>query len=681
MIIMNYVKGGIISLFIIVLFPISLFASKTHDYIDSAKKAMFNPDSSAMYFLDDAYESARTDLDKAEAIKQKGIWNYYRSMHYNALSYYRNALNIIAQADEESVIQKANIYNNMALCYEDMGVIDSSLLYHEHSFDLRKEVKDTLGLLKLTYPNMIGLLIYQGDYARALELSYEMLSLSDQSGDFPRAANAYDFAGSIFEIQENFSDAKSAYEAALSLRQQVNDSLEISRSYANLAIIYYRNQAYQKALQYSKDALSIKMQYNDINGLISTYNNLGLIYQSMDSLPQSLDMYMKSFELGSQRPGAASLYAGINITAIALKLNDINMAYEYGQTAYDDAVRLNSVKLIKEAALNLALVQEKRNRFQDAFYYLEEAYGLQDSLFNEEITRKLTEKQLAFEYKKAAQQDSIQNAERIQNERINYEKRLGKQKLRLTILVFVLIFVVLLAFFVVYYYRNKQRIVNTALEKRAMEIETSLLRAQMNPHFIFNSMNSIQNFISRNDSIQAERYLSKFARLIRLILENSSKGFVVIEDELSLIENYLEIEALRLDGKLSFTVNVAEVIDTEAVFIPSMLIQPYVENAILHGIVPKDDKGEIRIDIKEGVDCSCLIVVIEDDGIGRIASQKRKQDAKHKSVGMRITKDRLALLSIHRQTKASVDISDVIVNGEIRGTKVEIVLPIKTNEI
>ncbi len=653
--------------------------NKSTDYIDSAKMALLSPDSSAMYYLDDAIRFAESDLDKAEALKYKGIWNYYRMINDEALSYYREALSVLNNYTNESIRPKANVYNNIALILSDVGDIDSALYYYNLSKDIMWELNDTAGLLRLSYTNMIGLFISQGNYPKALEYSQTMLSLADQSRNMFYSANAYDFAGSIFEIQENYEDAKSAYEAALSIRKHMDDSVSISRSLTNLGIIYYRDGDYETALDYSLRALEIKIHYDDIKGVTSTYNNLGLIYQAMDSLQLSLDMYMKAYEIGKQRPGRSSLLASINITAVALELKDIQMAYKFAIQAYDDAMNINNAKHQKEAALNLALVKAERQEFEDAYKYLLEFVSLQDSLYNEEITRKLTEKQLSYEYRKAAQKDSIQNAERIQSERLAYENRIGKQKFRFAIALFSLILVVLLAIFIISYSRNKQKVRNAALERKSAEIETSLLRAQMNPHFIFNSMNSIQNFIGKNDGLQAERYLAKFAKLIRLILDNSSKSFVPLEDEIALIENYLEIETLRLDGKLSYEISISDHLNADDILIPSMLIQPYVENAILHGIVPKDGNGNIRVVIREGVDSNCLNVLVEDDGIGRKASQDRKQITKHKSVGMRITKDRLALLSKHEQSKASVHVEDIIENGKLYGTRVEIVLPIKND--
>lgn len=668
-----------VSLILFLFLTIIAHGNKSSDYIDSAKMALLNPDSSAMYYLDDAIRFAESDLEEAEALKYKGIWNYYRLLNDEALSYYQEALSVLNNYTEESIRPKANVYNNIALIKTDVGEIDSALYYYNLSKDILWEINDTAGLITLSYTNMIGLFISQGNYPKALEYSQTMLGLADQSGNMFYSANAYDFAGSIFEIQENYEDAKSAYEAALSIRKHMNDSVSISRSLTNLGIIFYRDGDYEAALDYSLKALEIKRLYNDIKGVTSTYNNLGLIYQAMDSFQLSLDMYMKAYEIGRQMPGHSSLLASINITAVALELKDIQMAYEFATQAYDDAKNTNNAKHLKEAALNFALVKAERQEYKDAYNYLLEFVSLQDSLFNEEITRKLTEKQLSYEYRKVAQKDSIQNAERIQSERLAYENRIGKQKYRFAIALFSLILVLLLAVFIISYNRNKQKVVNAALERKSAEIETSLLRAQMNPHFIFNSMNSIQNFIGKNDGLQAERYLAKFARLIRLILDNSSKSFVPLEDEIALIENYLEIETLRLDGKLSYEISISDQLNVEDILIPSMLIQPYVENAILHGIVPKDGDGKIRVVIKEGVDCNCLNVLVEDNGIGRKASQDRKQLTNHKSVGMRITKDRLALLSKHEQSKASVHVEDIIEDGELCGTRVEIVLPIKND--
>ncbi len=212
--------------------------------------------------------------------------------------------------------------------------------------------------------------------------------------------------------------------------------------------------------------------------------------------------------------------------------------------------------------------------------------------------------------------------------------------------------------------------------------ELKALRAQMNPHFIFNSLNSIQHFIVKNNDGQAIKYLTKFARLIRMILDNSESATITINEEVEAIKIYVELEMMRFENKFSFQLIIDPSIDADLEEIPSMLIQPYIENAILHGLTIKEDhKGILKLHImKENVDGSDLIVcTIEDNGIGRALSVANKtlSGKMHRSLGMKVTAERLNLLNDLNKSSMSVNISDLKEeNGQAAGTKVEIYIPI-----
>lgn len=209
--------------------------------------------------------------------------------------------------------------------------------------------------------------------------------------------------------------------------------------------------------------------------------------------------------------------------------------------------------------------------------------------------------------------------------------------------------------------------------------ELKALRAQMDPHFIFNSLSSIQSFIMSKDEESALRYLNKFAKLMRMILSNSEKPAVTVREEIDSLKLYLELEALRWDNKFDFIVEVDSGIEVDFHKIPSMLIQPYVENAILHGVVPLTDrKGKIRVSIVQNE--HHIICRISDNGIGRKRSAQLRTSSGqpgHESMGMKITSDRLEVLNRIRHSDLSVKISDLPDEaGSPEGTMVEIFIPI-----
>ena len=202
------------------------------------------------------------------------------------------------------------------------------------------------------------------------------------------------------------------------------------------------------------------------------------------------------------------------------------------------------------------------------------------------------------------------------------------------------------------------------------ELKLMALRSVMNPHFIFNALNSIQFFIAKNDRLNAINYLSTFSKLIRGILTNSVNNKVKLTDEIELLKHYVNLELLRFEEKFEFILSVSPTLDVDNIEVPSLLIQPYVENAILHGLYNKQSKGILKISVREDQDS--VLFEIEDNGIGREAARKLRQQnfPQHKSMGTILTEERFKLINM--EEKASFEIRDLFEDEKSAGTLVKI---------
>jgi hypothetical protein len=226
----------------------------------------------------------------------------------------------------------------------------------------------------------------------------------------------------------------------------------------------------------------------------------------------------------------------------------------------------------------------------------------------------------------------------------------------------------------------------TELNKQVSEMELKALRSQMNPHFIFNAINSIQHFILQNEQEEAHKYLSKFSKLIRNVLDNSRKPLITVEHESETLNLYMELEALRFEegNKFTYRIELDDKIDAHEVAIPSMLIQPYIENAIWHGLAHLNKsiflrQGFILVRIEE-VNHELIKCIVQDNGIGRAqaADYKSHNKVSHKSVGMEVTKERLDLINKTKKINLSINIIDLKdENSQPQGTRVEIFIPVK----
>ncbi|WP_162944954.1 sensor histidine kinase [Flavisolibacter nicotianae] len=226
--------------------------------------------------------------------------------------------------------------------------------------------------------------------------------------------------------------------------------------------------------------------------------------------------------------------------------------------------------------------------------------------------------------------------------------------------------------------RTKKEKQLAELQQQKTELEMQALRAQMNPHFIFNSLNSINHFILQNNKLKASEYLTKFSRLVRLILQNSQAPLIPLESELEALQLYLELESIRFDHHFDYVITVQDDIDSSTVMVPPLIIQPYVENAIWHGLMHKEEKGHLQIGIVQHDDT--LYCTITDDGVGRqkAAELKSKSASSHKSMGMRITADRIAMLRQKKQPGFYVRITDLALpDGRAGGTEVTLQIPVQ----
>jgi ligand-binding sensor domain-containing protein len=246
---------------------------------------------------------------------------------------------------------------------------------------------------------------------------------------------------------------------------------------------------------------------------------------------------------------------------------------------------------------------------------------------------------------------------------------------------FILLTIIVIAavIYAVYWWRVQQIRKTASLKQLIVESEQKALRAQMNPHFIFNSLNSIQFFITDKDVKSANKYLSKFSKLMRLTLDNSKKTLISLHEEIEALTLYMELESLRFEGKFEYVIETDDDIDKYGIEIPPMLLQPYIENAIWHGITHKNTKGIITVRMMMEDD-DILRCEIEDNGIGRkkSAEMKIEHPATHNSSGMTITKDRLDSISKLKKSKGRVEVIDLEDNmGNGEGTKVVLYIPVE----
>ncbi|MFN8242077.1 MAG: histidine kinase [Bacteroidales bacterium] len=399
-------------------------------------------------------------------------------------------------------------------------------------------------------------------------------------------------------------------------------------STANLGWNFYLEKNYDSAMYYYEKSLKFSIPGKQDGITANSLGNLGTIYRDLGDIKKAKAYYAKSLQF------ATKLNDWYNLSWVHNDLHKLYLSIGDTSRAYTNYV------LYKQ--YNDSLLSRRNNQ------------GLADARIRYE----------ADNHKK----EIVLLSERLKNNRF--------MNIAFTAL---LVLIVSIGLLVIGASKINSRRRLSEMNEKIAELRQANLRQQMNPHFIFNTLNSIQYFMYQHDKLATNNYLTKFSNLIRKVLDNSQHTSIPLRDELDALTLYLELESLRFKDKFEYSIKVDEEIDPLLYKIPTMLIQPYVENSICHGLMPLDHKGLVEIEFTFKGDH--LLCRIEDNGIGREAGLENKisKGTNHNSLGTRITASRLDLVnSIHGTDLRTVftDLKDG--NGKATGTRVEIQIPILT---
>ena len=446
-------------------------------------------------------------------------------------------------------------------------------------------------------------------------------TLSTESG-LLRLGTSY--AGS----ERNGRMADSLLRECLRISSMRNDTYYAGFSAANLGWNFYVDKQYDSSMTYYKKSLIFSQKGNHSGTIANSLGNIGTIYRDLKEYDLAKKFYQKSVYVARIISDYYTLsWVSEDINKLYLMQKDTASAYRY-------------YVLFKE--YNDTLQLRKSNQ------------GLLDARIRYE----------ADNHKKEVTLLSL----RLKNNRILNMAFVG-----------LVILIAVIAILIVRGARNDERRRLSDLNHKISELTQANLRQQMNPHFIFNTLNSIQYYMFQHDKLATNEYLTKFSSLMRKVLENSQHTAVSLRDELDALNLYLELESLRFKDKFEYTVTVDEDIDLLLYKVPTMLIQPYVENSICHGLRHADGKGIVTIDIKLGQ--NQVVCTIEDNGIGREAARKLSESngKNHNSLGTRITGSRLDLVnSLYGTTLKTIYTDLYREDGTPCGTRVEIQIPIIT---
>ena len=696
---------------------------QNHPERDTARVKLLNK--IAYHLIRSGSDSVIIYIDEAESLSEeigyekgigasfyiKGTLEYYRSNNNKAVTYLNIALKIFKEVKHHFGISQT--YSVIGSVYTNIGDYQMAIENYEQALLINKK-NDNKKEISAGLNNIAKVYALQGDFANALVYFNQALKIAeeiDDKNDKNHIVASCANIASIYKIQGNYPLALEYYNRAMTVNESSRNSNPnyTASCLSNMAGIYLGLDDNAEALVYFKKALKLFRSQKSKSGEITSLVGIGNAYRQLDKLDLSRKYYLEALDisrsindkdkiinclinLGEENLQSGKYNQGLNSFNKALELSiEIDSKrgccqsylgisnYYLKKNKYDNAIlnAIESNKIAKEINFKLEL-KESYKVLSDAYYKTKnykKAYEnqiifktLSDSIFNKENIQKITA--LEYEYAYQARLDSAKHTElELTNEvaqaDIYYEK--SQRQILYGVIGFLALIILLVTVISIL------RIRNVKSKSEQVLVEQKLLRSQMTPHFIFNSISVLQGIVSNKEYEKSEVYMSKFSKLLRRVLENSKDRTVKLTDELQVIENYLSIQNLGVENLYNYKISVDDNVNIEDVLVPPMIIQPFVENAIEHGFKNKGNDRKIEIKLKfEGED---LICAIEDNGVG-INFYASNQSTDRQSMSTAITAKRLKMLAKEYKVNTDVKIEDRSVFNEV-GTLVTLMLPYK----
>lgn len=566
--------------------------------------------------------------------------NYANNLHLkdSALFYINLALQNVRRTSDKSLL--ADCFHQQALTYKTFGQTDLSASKDILALQIASEIKNfrqialfslEIGRAQLAIHNTKDAEYY---FNQALENG---IRINDKNLE---ALSLIELANSYF-IKKKLNEAKRNCLNAIAIFETLNNKDGLGNAYNTLGIIYREQKEYNKAGTQFNNALVNYESVGNMNQIALVYQNVATVFYANKKYQNALNYLLRSNEISKTNSTEIPMFENYRlISKIYKELGQTQKALEYMQLY----VELKDSNALRQSVSKIAELNELYRAEQRDRLILSQA----DSIEKQRQQRQLT----------ATQFENV--------------------KLRNTFQIYVIIGFILLIIMAYIILRNRWKQNEIKQQQREAEMAQTLLRAQMNPHFVFNAMSVIQSYIYENDTKNSAKFLVNFSRLMRLILENSPKEEIPIQLEVEILKKYLETQKMRFENRFDYTIEVTDELTFEKALIPPMITQPFIENAIEHGQLHTVENGFIHILFRKKI--HMLEIIIEDNGVGRKTSEKNKKSREHKSMAMKITKERIENLNRKYKTEGFLKIEDYDKTLQT-GTKILISLPYRVEAV
>jgi tetratricopeptide (TPR) repeat protein len=591
-------------------------------------------------------QTALQNREKCIQAKNLGYDFLYRFKPELAFEQFDTAIHYAKKMNDDILLGVSLSGSGQSLWYMSrfQGAIDSlekAIYYLRKGRATNWEMSSALRIISNLYDET-------GNYAKAFETVTEAVNLALKGDDRQNKVLSLVQLGALYNTIGDSATAMAYYKQADNLNP-MRTGYPYRELHRQMGLLYAGRKAFSMALYHYNLALPGHPARRNI------YLRIGecyLLQGKLDTAYKFLhDVYPGAVEVGDVPILAPTM---IGLGKIYLARGQLDSALLMAKSAFNLATEREGRSNIKNASLLLSDIYVKRNDSARAFFYYRRYVSLQDSLLSEQFRGQL------FSFKKNVEEE--------------------RQRAQLRLLKWGILLLSLMAAFIILILVLRHKHEKLKLQQRSDELKMQALRAQMNPHFIFNCLSAINHFILQGETDAASDYLTRFSRLIRLVLVNAEKNQISLEEELDMLKLYLEMEQLRFKDAFDYHIRYDATIQPSMIQVPSFILQPFCENAIWHGLLHNEGKGSLLIDLVMKADA--MVCTITDNGIGmaRAAAIRTKMPEKQGSFGLALTTERLALFNNDTKASGSFLIEDVKdESGNVTGTKV--ILSIKSKEV
>lgn len=563
--------------------------------------------------------------------------------------------------------------NLYGIYLRDRSYYDESIAHHQKALTLAEAINDVE--LEVSILNMTGVVYRRIDaVSSALDNHNAALALAESQ---PKKSNALlkgiaisqNSIGNIYLLLRDYEQAEKFFKMAINSEINLTSDLGMAINYANLGITYEERELYDKALINYQKSLEYNEKINSDLGRVICHNSIGQVYLKQGKPQEALALIKpslpKALEIGDKFYIALTY---INLGWANSEVGNLSLGENYLLKGKNIAKENDQKQFLSLAYMHLSQLKEKTGDYNAALQYQRKSQEVQEAYLNEANHKYVSN--LIYKYDTEQKKNTISLLQ--QNNEIAQIQLSQSRKNN----IFILLVAFLILIILIILYRQTQ----LRNQKQRLNAEQKLMRSQMNPHFIFNALLSIRIYLQNSNLEDATNYLNQFAKLIRSILSSSLEKEITLAEELETMRLYVNIENIRFCNEIDYKETIDDQVDISAIKIPSLILQPFLENALWHGLQAKEGYKRLALDVKKK-DEHYITITITDNGIGRKKTMEmpsEKINTQKKSIGINLTLKRLQNFSKnlrHNYTLNFIDLYDA--NENPKGTQVLLNLPIK----